>query len=284
MAIFSNQAALSYNGITTLSNIATGEIIEVLSATKTALVNTYTANGTVSYVVSINNTGTNEITGVTLTDNLGEYPYESGTLYPLDYVDGSARFFVNGNPVTGFTVSEGPPLTVTGLSVPGGGNGIFIYTARVNENAPLNTGSTITNTVTVNGADISAEATATETVSVAGEPILTVNKSMSPVSVSENGRLTYTFEIVNTGNAEADAGTNAVITDNIVPILSDVTVTYEGAPWTENVNYTYNETTGQFATLDGQINVPAATYTRNPATGAWETLPGSVVLTVSGTV
>ena len=37
MAIFSNQATLTYNGNTTNSNIAYGEILEVLAATKTAV-------------------------------------------------------------------------------------------------------------------------------------------------------------------------------------------------------------------------------------------------------
>ena len=34
MAIFSNQATLTYNGTTTNSNIAYGEILDVLTATK----------------------------------------------------------------------------------------------------------------------------------------------------------------------------------------------------------------------------------------------------------
>ena len=34
MAIFTNQATLSYNNTTTTSNVVTGEIVEVLSATK----------------------------------------------------------------------------------------------------------------------------------------------------------------------------------------------------------------------------------------------------------
>ena len=42
MAIFSNQATLTYNGNTTNSNIAYGEILDVLVATKTAIEGTYT--------------------------------------------------------------------------------------------------------------------------------------------------------------------------------------------------------------------------------------------------
>ena len=42
MAIFSNQATLTYNGSSTNSNIAYGEILDVLVATKTAVEGTYT--------------------------------------------------------------------------------------------------------------------------------------------------------------------------------------------------------------------------------------------------
>ena len=42
MAIFTNQATLVYNGGSANSNIAVGEILEVLSADKTAVSGTYT--------------------------------------------------------------------------------------------------------------------------------------------------------------------------------------------------------------------------------------------------
>ena len=49
-------------------------------------------------------------------------------------------------------------------------------------------------------------------------------------------------------------------------------------------SYTYDETTGEFATLPGVVTVPAATYTQDPVTGAWTVTPGVTVLTVTGTV
>ena len=48
-------------------------------------------------------------------------------------------------------------------------------------------------------------------------------------------------------------------------------------------DYTYDETTGIFATLPGRITVPAATYTQ-AEDGTWVTTPGTAVLTVTGTV
>ena len=63
-----------------------------------------------------------------------------------------------------------------------------------------------------------------------------------------------------------------------------LTVTFNGTLWSEPANYTYNETTGLFTTVPGQITVPAATFTQDPDTGLWVTTPGVAVLTVTGTV
>lgn len=60
MATFYNQATLSYNGNTTTSNITTGELVEILSATKTAVTDTYQSEGRITYVVSIVNTDTED--------------------------------------------------------------------------------------------------------------------------------------------------------------------------------------------------------------------------------
>ena len=48
MPAFQNQATLSYNGISVTSNTVAGEIVDVLSVTKTAVPKTYTAGGEVT--------------------------------------------------------------------------------------------------------------------------------------------------------------------------------------------------------------------------------------------
>lgn len=83
MARFTNQAQLRYGNAVTNSNIAVGEILEVLSATKTAVRATYGQNDNVTYIVSIVNSGTIPVTGLTLTDNLGAYTFGTGELVPL---------------------------------------------------------------------------------------------------------------------------------------------------------------------------------------------------------
>ena len=96
--------------------------------------------------------------------------------------------------------------------------------------------------------------------------------------------LTYTFILQNTGNEAVVATDNAAITDTFDPILTALAVTFDGAPWTQGVEYTYSEVTGLFTTNPGQITVPAATYTQDPVTGAYTVNPGIATLVVTGTI
>ena len=283
MATFFNQATLSYSGGTVNSNITTGEILEVLSATKTAVYDRYSPGSDVTYAVNIVNSGTIAFTGLTINDDLGAYTFGTSTLQPLDYVAGSVRYFIDGVLQPAPAVTIGPPLVISGINVPAGGTTTILYAARANNFAPLNVEGTIVNTVTISGGGITP-LTATETVSAEAEPRLTITKSVSPTTVTENSQLTYTFVIQNTGNVPADATDAVVVTDTFDPILSNLTVTYNGAVWTSPANYTYNEATGQFATVPGNIIVPAATYTQDPTTGVWIVDPGVAVITVTGTI
>lgn len=284
MAIFFNQATLSYNDTVTNSNIVTGEILDILSAAKTAVTETYTTGDTTTYVISIVNSGTTAATGVTVTDDLGTYTFGTTQVTPLDYVDGSVRYFVNGALQPAPAVTAGPPLVISGLTVPAGGNAIIVYEATANTFAPLGDGASITNTAVITGTGITNPVTVQETITADSTARLTITKALSPETVTENGELTYTFTIQNYGSTPIVATDNATVTDTFNPILDPIAVTFNGAAWTEGVNYTYNETTGEFVTIPSQITVPSATYTQDPATGEWLIQPGSVVLRVTGTV
>ena len=282
MAIFTNQATLTYNGSTTNSNIAYGEILDVLTATKTAVEGSYTPGELVTYVVTLRNTGSTALTGLTVTDDLGGYTFNGNTLYPLTYEAGSALLFVNGALQPAPTVTAGPPLVVSGISIPGGGDAVVVYQARVNQFAAP--AGTIDNTVTITGNGITTPITATETVPASVAAALSITKSITPTQVVDNDRVTYTFVIQNTSNQPVVATDNAVITDTFDPILTDLAVTFNAAAWTQGVQYNYNEATGLFTTVPGQIVVPAATYTQDPVSGAYSVTPGIATLIVTGTI
>lgn len=284
MATFFNQATLRYNGNTINSNIVTGELVEVLSVTKTAIPETYGQGDSITYLINIVNSGATAMTGLTVTDDLGTYLFGTGTLTPLTYVDGSVRYYSGGVLQPTPTVTAGPPLAVTGITVPAGGNALIAYRATVNSLAPLAAGATVTNTATVTGGGISAPLTATATVTAESAPALTISKAICPATVIENGQITYTFVIQNTGNIPVVATDDLTVTDTFDPILTNITVTYNDVPLALGTGYTYDTATGQFATLPGQITVPAATYTQDPVTGEYTVTPGVGVLRVVGTV
>ena len=180
MAIFSNQATLTYNGNSTNSNIAYGEILDVLTVTKTAVEGSYTPGTLVTYVVTLRNTGTSTLTGLTVTDNLGGYDFNGTTVYPLTYETGSAVLFANGVLQPTPAVTAGPPLVISGISVPGNGDVVLVYQARANTFANPAAGGVINNTVTVTGDGLSAPVTASESVGAESAPELTISKSITP--------------------------------------------------------------------------------------------------------
>lgn len=283
MAAFYNQATLSYSGGTVNSNVTTGELIEALSATKTAVVDEYSQGSEITYIVNIINSGGVSYTDLTVTDDLGGYAFNTTTLQPLTYVDGSVKYFIDGVLQATPTVTAEDGLVITPIRLPADSVVTIAYTASANEFAsPLGTGI-VENTVTVSGAGLTP-VTASETVTASSTPSLGISKSISPSTITENDPLTYTFVISNSGNASATAEDNIVITDTFDPAFESVTVTYNGTTWTSPENYTYDPSTGLFTTVAGAITVPAATFEQNVSTGEWTVTPGTSVLTVTGNI
>lgn len=282
MAIFTNQAQLSYNDSIINSNVTVGEFLEVLSMTKTAISDGYVRGDDVTYVISLVNSGPTALGGISVSDDLGGYAFGETTLYPLTYTVGSVRLYINGVLVPAPTVEAGPPLVFSGISIPAGGNAMIIYEASANRFAPLSADSVITNTATAGGAG--ANVSASETVSTDDAPALTITKCMEPSVITDNGEITYTFVIQNTGSSAAVATDNVSVSDTFDPILSDITVTLDGAVLVAGTDYTYDEATGIFVTVPGRITVPSASFTQDPTSGAWIVTPGVAVLKIIGTI
>lgn len=190
MATFTNQATLTYSGGTTNSNITTGQLLEVLTASKTAVVSTYRTGRPITYLITLINSGAAALTGLTVSDNLGGYAFNGNTIYPLVYTAGSVRYYQDGVLQTAPAVTAGPPLTITGISVPAGGSTVIAYEAEPTAFAPLGAEDSVVNTVTVTGGGLPDAVTATETVAPVTGPALTISKALSPTEVAANGQVT----------------------------------------------------------------------------------------------
>lgn len=285
MALFTNQATLSYRNNVTNSNIVSGELIEVITVAKTALETGYQPGDVITYVLNINNAGTSAATGITVSDNLGQYSTTAtpaATVYPLTYRTDSARLYINGTLQAAPTVTAGPPLSVSDITIPAGGTAALIYQAAVNEYAPLGTTDSIVNTATVSGTGLTPVEAAL-TLPALQQSLMTLTKNLSPSTVTENGTITYTLTLSNYGNTAATAADNVILSDTFNPVLTLTGVTLNGTAFPA-ANYTYDTTTGAFATNAGTITVPAATYTQDAATGVVTTTPGTATLVITGTI
>ena len=285
MAHFTNRASISYNGVTADSNIVTGEIVQVLTAEKTVLPTTYRRGDVLTYAVSIANSGSSPITGLTLTDDLGAYNIGAATAVPLSFTGGSVLYYVNGVLQAAPAVTAGAPLVISGISVPAGGSALIVYRAQVNDFAAPTEGGTITNRALISGGGLSEPVAATAAAAAEPAATLEITKALCPTTVTENGELFYTFTIQNNGAREAGADAAVVLRDTFNPRLNaPITVALGGDSLPQAGNWTYDAASGEFATVAGRLIVPAATFTQDQATGAWSATPGVTVLTVSGTI
>ncbi len=284
MATITNVATLSYRGTLISSNVTSGQLVTALEVSKTALNPNYRTGDEVVYIITLRNTSTNPITGVTITDDLGGYTLGGTTVYPLTARTDDIRLFANGEPVGNPTVTAAQPLVVGGITVPANGNATLIYGTTANGIAPAAVGGEIVNTATVTAPGLADAITASETLAVQTEPILGITKAMTPTTVSTGDEVTYNFTLQNIGNTEATATDAISITDTFTPPLSNITVTLGGATLAEGTDYTYNEATGLFATVPGRITLPAATFTQDPVTGVYQVTPSETVLSVTGTI
>lgn len=283
MPTFTNRATLSYNGRTVDSNTVTGTFLETLSITKTALSDTYTAGDTVTYAVSLVNSGTTPLTGLVLTDDLGAFDFDGPELYPLALIPDAILYYVNGALQPTLTPNQTQPLTLDGITVPAGGNALILYQAEITDAAPLGVNARIVNTATVRGGGLPEPLSDSAAVTTVDRPFLSITKALSPVAVPENGTITYTFVIQNFGNTAAVATDDLQVRDTFDPILDIISVTLDGEALTEGTGYTYNPATGEFATVTSVITVPAATFERQ-RDGSVEVTPGQATLVVVGTI
>lgn len=284
MATFYNQARLTLGETIINSNQTEGEVLSQVRLSKTAVSTDYGPGDNIVYAVTIVNDGNTAKTNISITDNLGEFTPATTALFPLTYVEGSVLYYLNGVLQPAPAVTAGPPLVISGITIPAGGNALILYEAKANEYAPRDEGSTITNEVTATGDELCEEMVDTAEVPTRDEPVLSIAKAICPELVSCGDEITYTFIIQNFGNTAVLATDNLIVSDIFAPALTNITVQLNGTTLTEGTEYSYDETTGIFTTLNGAVPVPAATFVRDPITGIVNTTPGVATLTVTGRI
>ncbi len=282
-----NQARLTFRYGSSIgsvsSNIASTMMQGPLTGEKNILDRSYRANKELTYIVTVTNTGATALSDVTVRDNLGTYTLSNAnTVTPLTYT-GPAQLYINGV----FSASYVPTITADGLTftiptLAAGATAMLIYQATVNENAPLATGSTIDNTISIQAGGLSEPLTDTASVPVEDYADVRITKVMTPNPVTDGDTLTNTFTINNYGNTPA---TNVTLIDTFSPAPNPITVTVDGATVSPS-DYTYtNGTLTLPATASSYtLTIPAADITQSATTGEVAVNPGVVTIVVSGTL
>ena len=282
--IITNQASLQYQygdtNATVLSNIATAVLAQPLSVEKTSLRDAYRAGDTPTFVLRVVNSGSTVLNNVTVRDDLGTFTSGTVSVTPYAFLP-DAILFVDGvnNGVLTPTGGE-DEIVFTIPTLPADTTALIVYEVALTEEAPLAAGESITNTVTATADGLTDSAQDSFTAAAAEYADVTITKTMTP-SVVDGGRIVYTFDIENSGNAEAE---NIVLRDAFDPAPEAITVAVNGTvlPATE---YSY---TGGVLTVPGAfgtpLSLPAAQITRNPATGNVIITPSALRITVTGTL
>lgn len=287
MPTIENFATVSYTsgGVTEtkVSNIAEISVESAVGFTKTSLGDTYNDNSVLTYILTVTNSSGSDLTGSTITDNLGTYVFGTIELTPLEYVE-PAVLLINGQDVTaqlGVDSSSQGSLTFTIPTIPAGATANIIYKAQVNDFAPLAVDSTIVNTSTFESNSECADTNASATVSVANTANVQIFKQMCPNPVICGDTVTYTIKIYNYGNTAAE---NVVLTDDFNPAPTNITVSRDGVLLL-GTDYTYVDGTLTVPSASGDpVTIPPATFTQDPVTGLITITPSVVEYTITGTI
>ncbi len=266
---------------TTVSNIAQIDLASSVTFDKRTVGITYSEGDLVTYIMTVSNTSSNPLNTVSITDNLGTFTSQTGELTPLTFV-GPAILLVDGQDASANLTTDSSQSSQVVFSIPAlaaGATANIIYTARVNEFAPLELDSTIVNYATLTTDSDCADGSASATVTVAPAADVSIFKQMSPNPVVCGDTVTYTIRLYNYGNIDAE---NVQLIDVFDPIPTNITVSRNGVIL-EGTAYLYeNGTLTVPATATDTI--PAATFTRDATTGEVVVTPGTVGYVITGVI
>ncbi len=286
--IITNRAVVNYNfgsvSDTAISNVTSTVLNGPLSIEKNSLTSNYRIGSLVTYLITVSNPSSNTTGAVTVTDNLGNFVLNGATVTPLTFVS-PASLFINGVFISEINpVISANKITFTLNSIPAGSNAQIMYQARINDRAPLASGSSITNTSTVTFVcNCPCETAVSDSHTIYADEFadLRITKSVCPNPVICGEELTYFIDVYNYGTIPA---TDVILTDTFTPPLTDIRVTINGVLIPAE-DYDYIGGTLTLPNETGEeIIVPAATFTLDNETGVVSVEPGHVQITVIGTI
>ena len=234
-------------------SIEEGDVVLVVSKIDTP--DPVADGATLTYDITVQNTGSAEATGVVIVDDYDE------DLLDITDNDGGT--------------DNGDTITWSGVTISAGGSVSYTVTATPDDNvAPYDLipdGTVIDNTITATMDTVEDSTTISTTIS-SPTPILYVEKTDTPDPVADGATLTYVITVENTGNADA---TNVVIVDDYDQTILTITGTDGG---TDN---------GDTITWDGGITIPngggsvsyTVTATVSPSAGDGTVIENDVSVT-----
>lgn len=278
-SIINNQANISYQYNQTNANVSSN-IVETtvldlygITATKTALQNTYRLNENITYITRIENNGSDDLYNLILQDDLAQ-----NHLTPIE----TSVTLIKNNETIQLVPSNPFILNIPGILSPE--EVIYIiYVAKVNNNLASDI-TTLTNTQTitargggVTGPLVSVTPNPQATITKANYADLTIIKSTDKETIMSGDNLTYTFNIENSGNITAE---NIILTDYLPTGFTITSITSE----TNNITTTYNPNEYTFDTPTRLLTLPNTVGTPIQVPPSMNGINGKTVVKITGTV
>ena len=247
-AMFKNSALIQSDIATT--TVTRGPAISVLKSVDRASI---AAPGTLTYAITVENTGNIALTGVVLTDRISQGATQSP-------------------PTSGPTLASGDSDNDGVLDV--GERWTYAATYAVSQ-AAIDAGGTLQNTVTVSTGQTTPTSASAAT-AIQTQPALSVDKSVDRAIVTQVGPLTYTIEVRNTGNVTLR---NLVLNDNLVPaggITPDPAGTSLAIGQTRSFTAVYNVTQADLDTGGLIVNTVTASADGLPPDAATDSVSSRI--------
>ena len=228
-------------------------LIPALSITKTANATVAVPGATVTYTITVADTGDTPYTGAVVTDDL------SGVL-------GDAAYDADAAASVGAVSYASPVLTWTGnLTVGGTATITYSVTVRNPDTGGKLMVNTVASTATGSSCPPGSPGTGCSVAVPVLTPALTIVKTANATTAVPGQRLTYTITVTDTGQTPY---TGATVTDDLTGLLDDAAYDADAAASAGAVSYaspvltwTGNLTPGQGATITYSVTVS------NPDTG-----------------